>query len=393
MTTDRTGAADATHTELARRRSLGPVVVEEVEATSDGPRQWFGVYRWDEVRAALSHESLSACLYHDEMGLGRRYGEVLLGMDPPAHRHHRAVLQPSFSRASVGGRLRSAVTAPVDRAVDRLVGAGRPGGGGGADLVPALCEPVPVRVLTGLLGVPGDLSALLADQAVVLGRGEPDRAVEVADELRARVEPLVRDRRHAPPGDDLLSVLAHGTVEGRPLTDVEVFSHVRLLAIAGTDTVTRAMGNLLVALLTHPAQLTAVREDRRLVPAAVEEALRWECPAVSVPRIARADLELAGVPIPAGSAVRVALAAANRDPTRWDDPDRYDLRRPAQAHAGFGMGAHACLGLHLAQVLLAHVVTTLVERLPGLRLDSGRPPPVVVGADLRSPTHLAVRWD
>lgn len=392
MTTEPTGAADATHAELARRRSLGPVVVEEVEPTAEGPRQWYGVYRWEEVRAALSHEALSACLYHDEMGLGRRYGEVLLGMDPPAHRHHRAVLQPSFSRASVSGRLRSAVTAPVDAVVDGLV-EGRLGAGGRADLLPVLCEPVPVRVLTALLGVPDELAPLLADQAVVLGRGEPDRAVEVADELRACLEPLVSARRAARPGDDLISVLAHGRVEGRLLTDVEVFSHVRLLAIAGTDTVTRAMGNLLAALLTHPDQLAAVREDPRLVPAAVEEAIRWECPAVSVPRIARTDLELAGVPIPAGSAVRVALGAANRDPVRWVDPDRYAITRPALPHAGFGIGAHSCLGLHLAHVLLGHVVTTLLERLPGLRLDPETPPPLVVGADLRAPTHLAVRWD
>ena len=392
MTTDPTGAVDATHAELARRRSLGPVVVEEVESTVDGPRQWFGVYRWDEVRAALSHEALSACLYHDEMGLGRRYGEVLLGMDPPAHRHHRAVLQPSFSRASVSGRLRSAVTTPVDAAVDGLVD-GRSGLGGRADLLPALCEPVPVRVLTALLGVPADLAGLLADQAVVLGRGEPDRSVEVADELRARVEPLVRARRSAPPGDDLISVLAHGTVAGRPLSDVEVFSHVRLLAIAGTDTVTRAMGNLLAALLTHPTQLAAVREDPRLVPAAVEEAIRWECPAVSVPRIARTDLELAGASIPAGSAVRVSLGAANRDPARWAHPERYEVTRAALPHAGFGIGAHSCLGLHLAHVLLGHVVTTLLGRLPGLRPDAEAPRPVVVGTDLPAPTHLAARRD
>lgn len=389
MTADRAGVADATYAELARRRGLGPVVVEEVEATPAGPRQWFGVYRWEEVRAALSHDALSACLYHDEMGLGRRYGEVLLGMDPPAHRAHRAMLQPSFSRSAVNGRLRAAVTGPVDAAVERLR-AGR--AAGAADLVPSLCEPVPVRVLLALLGLPEELSGPLTEQAVVLGRRDPDRAVAVADDLLDRLLPVIRARRAAPPTDDLLSVLAHGTVEDRPLTDVEVFSHVRLLAIAGTDTVTRALGNVLCALLSHPDRFEVVRREPARVGAAVEEALRWECPATSVPRIALADLELGGVAVPAGAAVRVGLGAANRDPARWPDPDRFDPSRPPQPHAGFGIGVHACLGVHLAHALLAHVVLTVVERLPGLRLDPDGPPAAVVGTDLRAPEHLPVRW-
>ncbi len=389
MTADRAGVPDATYAELARRRGQGPVVVEEVEQTPGGERQWFGVYRWEQVRAALSDDALSACLYHDEMGLGRRYGEVLLGMDPPAHRAHRNVLQPSFSRSAVAGRSRRAVTGPVDAAVDRLAASG---GAGGADLVAAVCEPVPVEVLLALLDLPADLAGPLREQAVVLGRQDPDRAVAVADNLLEWLRPVIRDRRAAPPADDLVAVLAHGDVDGRPLDDVEVFSHVRLLAIAGSDTVTRAMGNVLCALLTHPDQLDALRGDPALVGAGVEEALRWECPAVSVPRIALRDVELAGVAIPAGSAVRVGLGAANRDPDRWAEPERFDLTRAPLPNAAFGIGAHSCLGIHLAHALLAHLVTTLLERLPGLRLDPEQPVPAVVGTDLRSPERLPVRW-
>lgn len=387
MLTGGEAGEDGTYAELARRRGLAAVVVEEVEETPDGPRQWFGVYRWDPVRVALSDESLSACLYHDEMGLKRRYGQVLLGMDPPDHRRHRAVLQPSFSRSALAGPARTAVTAPVDRAVDALAGER------GTDLVAALCEPVPVLVLLGLLGLPDDYADALREQAVVLGRNDPGRAVAVADALLDRLRPLIAERRAAPPGDDLVSVLTHGTVAGRPLTDLEVFSHVRLLAIAGTDTVTRALGNLLAALLTHPEQLAAVRREGALVPAAVEEAVRWECPAVSVPRIARRDVDLAGTRIPAGSAVRVVLGAANRDSGRWDEPDRFDVRRAAKPNAGFGMGAHACLGVHLAHRVLGYSVSTLLARLPGLRLDPDRPPPRLAGTDLRGPDHLSVRWD
>ncbi|MCB1018087.1 MAG: cytochrome P450 [Acidimicrobiales bacterium] len=390
MSTDPTGvAADPTYAELARRRSLGPVVVEEVEETPAGPRQWFGVYRWEAVRAALAEEDLSACLYHDEMGLDRRYGEVLLGMDPPGHRAHRAVLQPTFSRGALAGPLRTAVTAPVDDAVAHLVADGAPRR---ADLVAALCEPLPVRVLAVLLDLPDAFHGPLQDQAVVLLRGDRGRAVAAADALYRRLRPVIRERRRAPVAEDLVSVLAHGEVDGRPLRDEEVFSHLRLLAIAGTDTVTRALGNLLFGLLTTPGQLDALRRDPGLAPLAVEEAVRWECPAVSVPRIARRDLELAGHPVPAGSAVRVVLGAANRDPDRWPDPDRYDLRREPRPNAGFGLGVHSCLGVHLAHTVLEHTVTALSERLPGLELDPGAPRPRIEGTDLRSPPTLPVRW-
>ncbi|MBL8774593.1 MAG: cytochrome P450 [Acidimicrobiales bacterium] len=378
---------DGLYAQLARRRGLGEVVVEEREETADGTRQWYGVYRWEPVRAALADEGLSACLYHDEMGLGRRYGEVLLGMDAPDHRHHRGVLQASFSRAALGGRLRTAVTAPVDAAIDALAGED------GADLFSALCEPVPVRVLTALLGLSDEWADALMEQAVVLARRDPGRAVVVADALRERLAPVIDERRSAPAAHDLVSVLAHGTVAGRPLTDLEVFSHVRLLAIAGTDTVTRGLGNLLSGLLTHPDQLEAVRRDPGLAPAAVEEAVRWECPAVSVPRIARRPVRLAGTTIPEGAAVRVVLGAANHDPDRWPDPDRFDIRRPAKPNAGFGMGVHACLGVHLAHVLLEHSLTALLATFPRLRRDPDAPPPRVVGIDLRAPDHLYARWD
>lgn len=378
--------------EFARRRGLGAAVVEEGEATPEGPRQWFGVYRWDAVRAALSDEALSAGLYHEAMGLDRRYGDLLIGMDDPEHRAHRAVLQRSFSRASVAVRLRSSVGTVIDRLVADLAEASGPGA---TDLWSSLCEPLPALVLTGLFGVDDALAPLLRSQAAVLTTDAstlPAAAVSASDELQQVLAPVIADRRARPATDDLVAVLAHGRLGGRALTDDEVFCHLRLLAIAGTDTVSRALANLLFALLDHPQQLAAVRADPTLAPAAVEEAVRWETPAVSVPRVARRDTRIGDVAIPAGAAVRCCLSSANHDGTRWTDPDRYDLHRAPLAHAGFGMGAHACLGLHLAQLVMGQTLTALLAALPGLRFDPEAPPALMAGEHLRTPTHLRVRW-
>lgn len=373
--------------EFARRRRLASAVVEEVETTSTGRRlQWFGVYRWDAVRAALGDDALSAGMYHEGMGLSGRYGEILIGMDGPGHRAHRAVLQASFSRASVNGRLRDAVARPIEH----LVGALAPLGA--ADLWPELCQLMPALVLTRLFGVGDDLAELLRRQAAVLERGDVTRAASESDALHDALRPVIDERRHGPPGHDLISVLARGRIGDRPLSDLDVFSHLRLLSIAGTDTVSRATANLLFALLVHPEQLAVVRSDRSLIPPAIEEAVRWETPAVSVPRVAARDTRIGDVDIPRGSGVRCCLSSANHDDDRWVDPDRYDLRRAPLANAGFGLGAHACLGLHLAQLVMAHTLTTLLSTMPALRLDADVPPPAMAGEYLRAPTHLRVRW-
>ena len=386
--------------EFARRRGLGDAVLEEEEVTADGVRQWFGVYRWDAVRMALTDEALSARVYHESMGLEQRYGDLLLGMDDPQHRAHRAVLQATFSRESIARCLRTGVAAVADRLVADLVSGTAGDPAAEVDLLPTLCEPLPALVLTRLFGVGDEFADRLRAQALVLapadgggdvGGGDDGDEVRESDGLRRALLPVIAERRRAH-GEDLISVLAHGRVDGRPLTDDEVFCHLRLLAIAGTDTVSRALANLLFALLAHPDQLAAVRAHPGLAAAAVDEAVRWETPAVSVPRLAVRATRIGQVEIPSGAAVRCCLSSANHDADRWEDPDRYDLGRPPQAHAGFGVGTHACLGLHLAQQVMAHTLTALLAAAPGLRFAPDGPPAAMAGEHLRTPTSLRVRW-
>jgi len=373
------------YAEFRRRRTAGDLVAEEVEDRPDGAsRRWFGAYRWDAVKAVLTDDAFSAEPYDETMGLGGRYGDLLLGMDPPGHRDLRGVLQPQFSRSAVE------VMVPVVRdSIRTLLTALAPAGGG--NLLEDFCIPMPALVLARLLGLDPALAPDLRAQALVLTGSDPAEAAAVSDALLARLRPIIQERR-ARPGDDLVSALARASVGGRSLTDVEVFSQVRLLAIAGTDTVSRATANLVFALLRHPEQFAAVRSDPGLAPAAVEEALRWECPALSVPRAAVRRTTVGEVALPAGDAVRCGLGAANRDPDRWSDPDRYDLFRPIRPHAGFGLGVHVCLGQHLAHEILEETLRSLIDLLPDLRADPEAPTARIQGQHLRAPDHLRARW-
>lgn len=373
------------YADFAGFRTRGDLVPEEVEERPDGvPRRWFGAYRWESVRAVLTDDAFSARPYEETMGLAGRYGELLLGMDPPGHRDLRAVLQPQFSRSA------AASAAPVVRdAIRGLLSGLAPVGRG--DLFEAFCIPMPALVLARLLGLDPALAPDLRAQAVVLTSDDPEAAAAASDAFLDQLLPIIRERRSRP-GDDLLSALAGASVGGRPLTDIEVFSQVRLLAIAGTDTVSRATANLVFALLHHPEQFAAVQADPGLAPAAVEEALRWECPALSVPRAAVRPTTIGEAALPVGDAVRCGLGAANRDPDRWSEPDRFDLFRPSRPNAAFGLGIHVCLGLHLAHEILEETVRSLIDVLPALRSDPDAPAARIQGRHLRAPDHLWARW-
>jgi cytochrome P450 len=163
-----------------------------------------------------------------------------------------------------------------------------------------------------------------------------------------------------------------------------------LLLPAGAETTYRSSGNLLFGLLSHPDQLAAVRADRGLVPQAIEEALRWETPLLTIAREATQDLELGGVSIPAGGFVAVSLGAANRDPERYAEPDAFDVFRLARPHMSFGDGAHRCLGMHLARMETRVLLNAVLDRLPDLRLDPTAQDPHIHGMIFRSPPNLPV---
>ena len=166
-----------------------------------------------------------------------------------------------------------------------------------------------------------------------------------------------------------------------------------MLLTAGAGTTYRGLGSLLVALLGNPDQLERLRADRGLLEPAVEEGLRWEQPLSAVTRLATRASELGRVAIPEGSFVHAAIGAANHDPARWDDPDRFDLGRVPQPHVTFGGGAHFCIGVHLARMEMKAGLEAVLDQLPGIRFDPDEPAPYVTGLTFRMPTALPVMWD
>jgi cytochrome P450 len=374
------------YTDLAKKRREGAVQRLDTSAMPhDESKPVFLVYRYEEVAEVLrDNETFSSGIILAFFGdaLGKH---VMLGMDEPEHRRHRALVAAAFSQKALARREQDLVERVGNELIDRFAGRGR------AELVREFTFPYPSQIIAGLLGLPReDYPQFQRWSISLIGiTVNRERAIAAAEALRQYFIPILAARREEP-RDDLISRLAHAEIDGEKLADEEIFSFLRLLLPAGVETTYRSTGNLLFGLLSNPDQLDAVRSDRSLIPQAIEEAVRWEAPLLMFTRVATRDTELGGMRIPAGSAVMPVLGSANRDEERWKDPDRFDIFRPAKPHIGFGYGTHVCLGMHLARLEMRVALHLLFDRLPNLRLDLEGDDPHIRGGVFRSPTSLPV---
>lgn len=346
----------------------------------------FSVYSYDAaVEALLDTETFSSAAYHDM--IGKVMGRSVIEMDPPEHREYRTLLQKPLGPKTMTDWKSRFVTPLLDEMTADLRPEGR------ADLVRGFLFAFPMRTFAAILGLPAVQYSAFHYTAIELVTLSYD--LEKGRASAARLGDMfasVLAERRAEPLDDLISVLAHAEHDGQRLTDEEIYSFLRLLLPAGAETTYRSSSSLLAALLSDPVQLEAVRDDPAALTAAVNEAARWETPLQFVPRLVTGDTELGGTHIPAGATVMVIIGAANHDPARWEDPERFDLRRPYKSALAFGHGLHLCLGMHLSKMETEELVSALLT-LPGLRLDPDAAPPVVEGTLMRSPASLKVVWD
>ncbi|HLG92435.1 MAG TPA: cytochrome P450, partial [Acidimicrobiales bacterium] len=318
--------------------------------------------------------------------MGPVMGEhIILGMDAPEHRRHRALVSAAFQAKALQRFEQELVAKVVSELIDAFEDHGR------AELVRQFTFLFPIRVIARILGLPPEDHADFQrwTVAIVGAQGNWEGGLEASKELAEYLAPILEERR-ARPADDLISQLAQAEIDGDRLSDEEIFSFVRLLLPAGAETTYRSSGNLIYLLLSHPDQLEAVRRDRQLVPQAIEEALRLEPPLLITSRLCVGDAEVGGTRVPAGSQVVVMLGSANRDEERYPDPDRFDVFRQPQPHVSFGHGPHLCLGMHLARLETKVALNALLDRLPGLRLDPEGDDPHIHGQIFRSPTCLPV---
>lgn len=305
----------------------------------------------------------------------------ILEMDGLQHLAYRKTLQPMFIKPRTLGWWRQRwIHDIVDSLIERLKRQDR------AELNLDYCARVPVHTVTRAIGMEGD-DALVFRNALIksseAGRHRPEEQRAASETVWRMLHALIEQRR-AVPGDDVVSKLLEATVtlpdgSERALTDREIAINSRLVMVAGGGTSWRQFGITLWALFTHQEQFEAVKADRSLIDAAIEESVRWNVTATLFSRITTADVTLGGVAIPEGSVVELCTAAANRDPARWDDPDRYDLYRPSKPHIGFGVGQHQCLGMNVARSELNVGINALLDAFPNIRLDPAEPAPFLTG--------------
>ncbi|MGW1160147.1 cytochrome P450 family protein [Streptomyces sp. NPDC002519] len=314
----------------------------------------------------------------------------MLQADPPDHTRLRRLVSKAFTARRVA-ELRPRVQAITDGLLDAIVQAGR------ADLVADFALPLPVAVISELLGVPTtdryDFQRW-TDDMIRRGPEPPDPTVVDGawQQMRAYLTKLLEAKR-ADAGDDLLSVLIVARDEEQRLDEDELIAMAFLLLVAGYITTVNLISGGIAALLAHPDQLQLLRNDPALLPDAIEEFLRYDGPVnPGIVRFARENVEIAGVTIPRGATVLVASAIADRDPARFPDPDRLDITRRDNAHLAFGHGIHYCLGAPLARLEGQVAIGSALRRLPGLALAV--PPDELRWrrSDLRGPECLPVTF-
>jgi cytochrome P450 len=347
--------------------------------------RFFLISRYEDVRHVLLHPEVFSSSGSpgvrrklapevlEVMSKGFRPRPSLQTTDPPAHQRYRSLFSKAFSSRRVA-QLEPCIRRIANELVDTFVNEHR------VDLVSQFASPLSLTVFAGILGVPSaDIAALKRwsdDAAAPLGEMiTREREVECArSELEAQQYFAVKlDERRQHPRDDFLTELCSARLRGtRPLDNSEIFYLLLQLLVAGHETTSSLISSAMLLLVRHPEQMAAVCADPKLIPNFIEESLRMESPIKAFFRMAKTDTELAGVRIPKGSRLAVLFASANRDETRFAEPDRFNIRREnAGDHFAFGLGIHYCLGASLARTEARIAFEVLLSRLKDIRLAPG----------------------
>jgi cytochrome P450 len=321
-------------------------------------------------------------------------GPTMIQMDNPDHRRARGLVAQAFARKAMSRWEHELARPIVDALIDAFVGRGR------AELVREFTLQFPSAVIGGMLGLPEDEIPWLHEKGADIMRFDDlDIARGASRALGERFAVIVEERRRQP-ADDITGLLVAARLDNgdqgegaTTLSTDEIVSAMRQIFRAGVDTTYRAASNMLYGLLTHPDQLNEVRVDRALVPSAIEEALRWEAPLLFIPRVAVKEGVVADQTIPSDARVSICIGAANRDDTRFERPDEFDIFRTQHPHLAFGAGPHICVGMHLARMEMSVALEGVLDRLRNLRLDPETDDLHIGGIMHRTPRSLPVLFD
>lgn len=398
---------DDLYPKLAALRAQGAIHKGDLEATLTGtPNRQFSNGRPHYTtmtfdagnKALMDNATYSSLHYHEMPGVMMSIGHTILTMVGREHGRYRSSIQPMMTREQAMGWWSDKWVTPFVTQIIEGIAAQEDQA---TDLSLALCARLPMHTVTAAYGLGSDEALNFRDNLVA--SMSPQQTLDQREAAVAKVRKVLLDavaERRRERRDDLISRLIDSPFKDEAgneasLSDDDILSFSRLLLLAGGGTTFRQMGILLFALLSNRDQLEDLRADRSLMQAAIEESVRWECTDPLFHRLTTRDSVLGGMEIPEGSIIDVCLGAANRDPERWENPDKYDLHRPEKRHIGFAAGPHTCLGRFVASAEMATAVNALLDRFPNLRLDDRAPVPTrIIGAlQARGVNHLRVRFD
>ena len=338
-------------------RQFRPVMYNEA-------RGLWSVFKYEDCVSVLKDHATWSSNNPGRMPEGQE--PSMLGADPPRHQRLRALVSQAFTPRMVE-QLEPRIRQVANELLDAVPTSGT------FDIVDALTYPLPVIMIAEIIGIPAEdrdrfkvwSDAVVATLGTGAGSGseDVDRALpmQMIDELNTYFTRMIEDRRRQPRAD-LLSALVAAEERGDRLSSQELMQMLVLLLVAGNETTTNLIGNAILEFMAHPAELAKVRANPRLIPAAIEEVMRYSSPVQATVRRATRDVELGGKTISAEQQCLIWLASANRDESQFPDADRFDVTRSPNRHIGFGLGIHFCLGAPLARMEAAIALETFLAR-------------------------------
>jgi cholest-4-en-3-one 26-monooxygenase len=352
---------------LAALRRAAPVYRDE-------PNGLWGITRYEDVRRISGDPRTFSSA--DGARPDAPAMPMMIDLDDPEHRRRRGLVGRGFTPRQVGLR-EDRVRAICDDILDRVTARGR------CDFVREVAAPLPMRVIGELMGFPPEDGAQLlawSDEMIAaLGAPDPaamERATAAFGDYRAYLQPIVEARRRSGDSSDLIGIFVNAEIDGERLDDDALAFEIVNLLIGGDETTRHVITGGMHELLRDPAQWDLLRDERELLPVAVEEMLRWVSPIKGMARTATRDVEVRGTPLAAGDRVLLLYPSANRDEDVFEAPGRFDVRRTPNEHVAFGYGAHFCLGNSLARTELRVMFDRLLDRLPDIALASDEPLPM-----------------
>lgn len=373
--------AEDLHGSLAHLRGRCPV------ARSDQHGGFVAVTRYEDVlRVAQDWQTFSS-----EHGITIPGGPSAIPAipettDPPLHREFKRLINAWFTPAVVQQQ-EEATRAIVTGLIDAFIEDGR------CELMAQFAKVLPGQVFFDLvLHAPSDEMAEINALANVASVPTTPEAREARGKMLRWIGEFAERRRSSPPQGDVVDAVLSASIEGRPITELEVIGVLQLLLFGGLDTTAGALGMMVARFCREPWIADRLRADPSLIPAAVEELLRLDGPFVMIARRAMADAEVGGCPVAAGEPVLISWVSANRDASEFPDPDSFDLDRSSNRHLAFGAGPHRCAGSNLARMNLRIAVDELLRRLGDIRFADGAEPIRFHGAYSRSPVAVPITF-